>query len=458
MKKAWSCIALLLATVALSTESALTVPDFRSAVDHGNYTCDELTRWLGTEKHYSNPKKNTIFALLQAKDCPNQPVVLLRDISYGWPKSGGGKRTFYPNSVVKDNEREQKCEAHDEYAVAYLSNFSINNNFSHFLHGLLRLFCSLTDAGIIVWSPAQNKFIQTRKYTIWLDEFFKINAEKTKWLESFGATLRPLAKTPKGGCVSSSQMLYGSGCVRLLPPEKWFGYPGCRAGEILPAFGQYMRQMHSAAGAGDLQLLDEPHSSRVDPGLRVAFAVRDVGSETGMRAISNLEQVQSLIRNTQHVRSSMENVTFEHLDVPSTIRYMAGVHIFVSVHGAGMTNMFFMNPGSAVVEIIPFPLCNCRSPDYFYGVGGYYHGSAVAQRIKHYPYCVPLEHVKWHQRPADAKEGAKCNWKHLHSVQSVYVDPTLFVSLMRSVERDLVVAGTVVLTEPIINQSPMANG
>jgi hypothetical protein len=35
------------------------------------------------------------------------------------------------------------------------------------------------------------------------------------------------------------------------------------------------------------------------------------------------------------VRSSMENVTFEHLDVPSTVRYMAGVHIFVSVHGAG---------------------------------------------------------------------------------------------------------------------------
>jgi capsular polysaccharide biosynthesis protein len=137
---------------------------------------------------------------------------------------------------------------------------------------------------------------------------------------------------------------------------------------------------------------------------------------------------------------------------------MAGVHIFVSVHGAGMTNMFFMNPGAAVVEIIPYPLCNCRSPDYFYGVGGYYHGSAVAQGIKHYHYCVPPHEMKWHKKPDDLKPGIKCSWKHLHAVESMYVDPTRFVSLMRNVERDLVVDGTIVLTKPIINVSPHANG
>lgn len=453
-----SVILLLFASLVSARTIQQTAPNHINAADHGNYTCDELTRWLGTEKHYSNDKKKVLFSLMQAKECAKQPVVLLKDITYGWPK-GEKKRTFFLNPTdSKGALRTQNCAQHDDYAVAYLSNFSINRNFSHFLHGLLRLFCALTDAGIIVWSPEKNKFIQTRKYSIWLDEYFKINAEKLKWLEPFGGVLRPLANVTSGGCVSSSNLLYGSGCVRLLPPEKWFGYPGCRAGEILPAFGQFMRQMHLAASASDLQLLDERQSSRVDPGLRVAFAVRDVGVETGMRAISNLEQVQNVIRSNQHVRSSMENVTFEHLDVPSTIRYMASVHIFVSVHGAGMTNMFFMNPGSAVVEIIPFPLCNCRSPDYFYGVGGYYHGSAVAQGIKHYPYCVPAEHVKWHKRPIDAKEGTKCSWKHLHAVESVYIDPTLFASLLRSVERDLVVAGTILLTEPIINSAPHANG
>ena len=128
------------------------------------------------------------------------------------------------------------------------------------------------------------------------------------------------------------------------------------------------------------------------------------------------------------------------------------------VYVSGMTNMFFMNPGSAVVEIIPYPLCNCRSPDYFYGQGGYYHGSAVAQGIKHYPYCVQAADVEWHSRPNDIKPGSKCSWKHLHAVKSVHVDPSRFVSVMRNVERDLVVSGTIVLTRPIINTGPHANG
>ena len=118
-----------------------------------------------------------------------------------------------------------------------------------------------------------------------------------------------------------------------------------------------------------------------------------------MRSIANLDYTQKLLQRTQHVKTRTENITFEHWDVAATVRYMAKAHIFVSVHGAGMTNMFFMNPGSAVVEIIPYPLCNCRSPDYFYGVGGYYHGSAVAQNIRHYPYCVEAENMVWHKRP-----------------------------------------------------------
>ena len=56
------------------------------------------------------------------------------------------------------------------------------------------------------------------------------------------------------------------------------------------------------------------------------------------------------------------------------IDFMSNIHIFISVHGAGMTNMFFMTANTVVVEIIPWPLCHCNSPDYFYGIGGYYHG------------------------------------------------------------------------------------
>jgi hypothetical protein len=196
--------------------------------------------------------------------------------------------------------------------------------------------------------------------------------------------------------------------------------------------------------------------------LRVAFAVRDVGAETGRREISNLLDVQRELVRNQHIRTSTENITFEHLDVASTVRYMSGVHIFISVHGAGMTNMFFMNPGTAVVEIIPYPLCDCKSPDYFYGIGGYYHGSSVAQGIKHYPYCVPLEHVKWQTMPENLEEytkmGGKCSWKFLHAVESVKLEVTRFTSLLRQVERDMIASGSIVLTKPIINMHPHANG
>ncbi len=195
----------------------------------------------------------------------------------------------------------------------------------------------------------------------------------------------------------------------------------------------------------------------LDPSL--SFVTLDSLSSSIFDCIARIiSATQMLLRRTQHVKTKTENITFEHLDVPSTVRYMSSVPIFVSVHGAGMTNMFFMNPGSAVVEIIPYPLCECRSPDYFYGVGGYYHGSAIAQNIRHYPYCVDSTDTHWHKKSERMGKGHKCSWKYLHTVESVTLDATKFVSLMRSVERDLVQAGTVILTKPIINMSPHANG
>ena len=438
--------------------------EFASVADSGNYTCDELTRWLGTEKHYSNDKKEVLFGLLVGKDCfaNKAPVIFLDDMSFGY-QSSSDARTFFQNTPSKLVQRP--CSIRDEYAVAFLSNFSINNNFSHFLHSLLRLFCALLDARWLVWDPESSSFIQKVKYSIWLDEYFKISDSKLIWLGALGGTVRSMGKSlAKGSCVSTSVLLYGSGCVKLLPPEKWFGYPHCRASEVLPAFGHHMRNFFGADGLNELIMIDDrsiaADRSHVDKArkLLVAFAVREASDLTGKRSISNLRDVQKLLKKTQHIKTTVENVTFEHFDVNSTIRYMAGVHIFVSVHGAGMTNMFFMNPGSAVVEIIPYPLCNCQSPDYFYGVGGYYHGNAIAQNIKHYPYCVPPDDTIWHIRPKNLHDGMKCSWKHLHAVESVKLDSSRFVSLMRNVERDLVSIGTIVLTAPIIGMNPHANG
>ena len=449
-----------------ASESKFKHYNFTLVPDVGKYTCDELTRWLGTEKHYSNNKKEMLFRLLANKKCltESQPVIILNDVAFGWSGNKRDLGTFYQssvsNSIISSTTINAKsCPTKDEYVVAYLSNYSINNNFSHFLHGLLRLFCALIDAHWIEWNHNTQNFEPRVNYTIWLDDYFRTNEIKLKWISTLGVNIRLMKEIPKDSCITSKVLLYGSGCVKLLPPEKWFGYPNCRASSVLPAFGYYFRQQYLAQNSKDLLLVDEHLPNQpIGSGLRVAFSVRDVGIETGRRIISNLNQVQIILKKTQHIHTSTENVTFEHLDVSSTIRYMAGVHVFISVHGAGMTNMFFMNPGSAVVEIIPYPLCNCRSPDYFYGIGGYYHGSSIAQGIKHYPYCVPQIDTKWLQIPKDISPGSRCSWKHLHAVDSVFIDPTMFVSLMRLVERDLIAIGTIKLTEPIIHMSPHANG
>ena len=57
--------------------------------------------------------------------------------------------------------------------------------------------------------------------------------------------------------MQSARAVYGNGCVGLLPPEKWFGYPGCRSQTVLPAFGTYMRQQFRAPDAAKLIVIDE---------------------------------------------------------------------------------------------------------------------------------------------------------------------------------------------------------
>ena len=298
------------------------ISDFSDVAETGNFTCDEVMRWVSTEKHYSNDRKKVLFSLLKSQSCINKDEanirsIELKDISYGWAQTKNQKSFFY-NPHEKGNAHYKDCSIHDDYAVSFLSNFSINNNFSHFLHGLLRLFCALLDARYIVWDKKRSAFRKQHNYTIWLDENFRLTDDKRVWLNSFDSELRSLAKVPaKGQCIASNRLLYGNGCTRLLPPEKWFGYPGCRAAEVLPAFGTFLRQRYMALPAEELRIIDDMEYSKTDPGLRVAFAVRDVGAKTGMRQVSNLEQVQSLIKKTQHIRSSMENVTFEvKYDIP----------------------------------------------------------------------------------------------------------------------------------------------
>jgi hypothetical protein len=222
-------IIILLCTISTLQQIQINskISDFSNVADTGNYTCDELTRWLGTEKHYSNEKKEDLFSLLEGKKCFQNiaPVIFLENMNFGHT-AHKGRRMFYQ---TPSGEKGNSCIIKDKYSVAFLSNFSINNNFSHFLHSLLRLFCALIDSKWLVWDENLAKFKPKVEYTIWLDEYFKASAEKLIWLEALGGTVRQMGKIlSKGSCAYTEHLLYGSGCVKLLPPEKWFGYPHCR--------------------------------------------------------------------------------------------------------------------------------------------------------------------------------------------------------------------------------------
>ena len=169
----------------------ISLHDFNKVAERGNYTCDELKRWLGSEKHYSNSeRKKYFFSLLQDDSkCNEKPSLLLSNMSWGWDmpsftsaddltlkgKKKGGKSSY---SVISE---KRQCGLIDKKAVVFLSNFSIKHNFSHFLHALLRLFCALVDARYLVWDQQLSKFTKQENFTLWLDEFLPTSQVHMQW-------------------------------------------------------------------------------------------------------------------------------------------------------------------------------------------------------------------------------------------------------------------------------------
>ena len=139
-----------------------------------------------------------------------------------WGSIGStGKKSFAPKA-------KEKCESHDEYAVAFLSNFSINNNFSHFLHALLRLFCALIDARLIIWNASTRKFVERVPYTIWLDEYFKLTDDKLSWLKSMGGTLRHLKVTIHTLSILHNMLHHSSIFILSLSYNPYIVSPECK--------------------------------------------------------------------------------------------------------------------------------------------------------------------------------------------------------------------------------------
>ena len=222
---------LFLIGTLLSTSSAVSdlvkiTHDFSDAAEIGNYSCNQLKKWIRIEKHYSNIRKESFFNEL--KNCEKTPSIELYNYKYIYQKDDKNllKKSFHK---LKSSD---KCKVHDDYVITYMSSFSINHNFSHFLHSLLRLFCALLDARYVVWDNVSQSFKAAVDYVIWMDENVKFGKNEMIWIRMMGARIRHVKEYKRGDCFAAKRLVYGSGCAKLLPPEKWYGYPGCRANKV----------------------------------------------------------------------------------------------------------------------------------------------------------------------------------------------------------------------------------
>lgn len=73
-------------------------------------------------------------------------------------------------------------------------------------------------------------------------------------------------------------------------------------------------------------------------------------SKRGVRNIHNENEVIELLK-----KHGFTVVTFENLTIWEQINLMSNTSHFVSIHGAGLSNMMFMNKGSSVLELINRP-------------------------------------------------------------------------------------------------------
>lgn len=70
-----------------------------------------------------------------------------------------------------------------------------------------------------------------------------------------------------------------------------------------------------------------------------------------LRQISNEEEVERILQ-----AHGFETVFFEDLTFEEQIKLMQETAVLIGLHGAGLTNMMFLNPGAKIIEIINYKL------------------------------------------------------------------------------------------------------
>lgn len=90
---------------------------------------------------------------------------------------------------------------------------------------------------------------------------------------------------------------------------------------------------------------------------QVVFWTRKAGSP---RSVSNMDEVRAALSGVNYVDFDPDKPYFEQAAV-----LLKGTRVFISPHGAGMTNVLFLEPGAAAVEIVYVDI-SYRCPEEYY--------------------------------------------------------------------------------------------
>mmetsp|Transcript_19355 Transcript_19355/g.48361 ORF Transcript_19355/g.48361 Transcript_19355/m.48361 type:complete len:483 (+) Transcript_19355:103-1551(+) len=302
----------------------------------------------------------------------------------------GDVRLQVGKAAVDAAARPDDDVVQSEYALLWLMSERVTANYGHFLNGLMNSFAAARDAGFIreptdgsgkwLWDPSASLVLNPQGSSLSgrFEEIARI------FYPSVTRIARPtrLASKSVRRCTRLPVTVFGAGAagmgnmwdyfadagVRIPsrgepvhPPRRW------RAREVVQAFQRYARSQ-----------LGVPVSVPRTPPLGTDGRVRKLilvelrridGEKRGKaeRHISNLPALLKLgadfAQQTRAFDVEIRPVEFAKLAFKDAVLLLADAAALVGVEGSGLTNVLFMRPGAALVNIKPFPQCHSDAFD-----------------------------------------------------------------------------------------------
>ncbi|MDQ2769797.1 MAG: glycosyltransferase family 61 protein [Bacteroidota bacterium] len=119
-------------------------------------------------------------------------------------------------------------------------------------------------------------------------------------------------------------------------PDLWMPVRPGRHGYMLPELVREVREAIMASVAASL-----------DPRRRASRRLYVSRSRQGWRQLTNEAAVVAVLE-----RYGFETIYFEGMSFVEQVRTMYEAEIFIGIHGANMTNILFMNPGTHAIEMM----------------------------------------------------------------------------------------------------------